>query len=152
MSHTIIDSQLRKNYTNTTPTALYEANYRRLSRLIPNLKAIKLNKIIDLPISKLSIRILEQYKYTSLIVLQQSLITTFAPLSVINMELRVCHDACVIEVIAYQGESPIQSALTYPNKQMLQRDEKKQLNLLLKEILESALKNETATHHLSSIS
>lgn len=152
MSHTIVDSLCRKKYTNTTPTALYETNYRRLNRLIPNLKAIKLNKIIDLPISKLSIRIIEQYKYTSLIVLHQSLITTFTQLSVINMELRACHDACVIEVIAYQGESPIQSALTYPNKQMLQRDEKKQLNLLLKEILESALKNEFSTDHLSSVS
>ena len=150
MSHTI-NPLLRKTYTNTTPTGLYEANYRRLNRLVPNLQLIKLNKIINLPISKLSIRILEQYKYTSVIVLKQFLMTRFTSLSMINMELRVCHDACLLEVIAYQGESPIQSALTYPNKQMLQKDEKKQLNLLLKEILEGALKNEFSRHRLSSI-
>ncbi|MCU7801004.1 MAG: DUF1249 domain-containing protein, partial [gamma proteobacterium symbiont of Lucinoma myriamae] len=47
-----------------------------------------------------------------------------------------------VEVIGYQGKSPIQSANIYPNKHMLQIDEKRQLNLFLKDVLESSLKTE----------
>lgn len=131
--------------------ALYETNYRRLNHLFPGLKIYKLNKTFHLPISQVCVGIIEQYKYTSIIFLKQSLKTTMAQLSTIKMKLRVCHDACLVEVIGYQGQSPIQSALTYPNKQMLQLDEKKQLNLLLKEILENTIKNEFSRNKTLSI-
>jgi len=144
MSHTIS----KPDYMTTTPTGLYEANYRRLSRLVPDLTDFQVNECISLPESKLLISILEQHKYTTVISLKLSLgitnlaITPEIVLSAIDMDLRICHDACVVEVIGYQGKSPVQSALSYPNKHMLQIDEKKQLNLLLKDILESSLKNE----------
>ena len=149
MSYILSENRIRKSYTATTPGGLYEANYRRLNRLFLNLKSFKLNKTINLPIPKLSVRIAEQYKYTSVVILNQlltehpinSFVVDCRDLSVINMELRVCHDACLLEVIAYQGKSSIYTTMTYPNKHMLQIDEKKQLNLLLKDILESALKS-----------
>lgn len=149
MTHTISKSEHRI----TTPTGLYEANFRRLIRLVPELGNLPVNETFYLPRSQISINILQQFKYTTVISLKQSLqtsliqdmtqkLTPAAHLYSIDMELRVCHDACLLEVIGYQGKTPIQSAHVYPNKHMLQVDEKRQLNLLLKEVLENSLKNE----------
>lgn len=146
MSHTIA----KHHYQTTTPTGLYEANYRRLSRLVPGLNTCEVDETVFLPQSKIAITILEQHKYTTVIALKQSLHTHISRLSSIAMDLRICHDANVLEVIGYQGKSPIQSALVYPNKHMIQIDEKKQLNLLLKDILENSVKIEQ--HPLSSVS
>ncbi len=148
MTHTIIQSQ----YKTTTPTGLYEANYRRLIRLVPGLKTIAVNDPFYLHSTQIIFKILKQYKYTSVISLEQvlqmhSVNNREKPPSVahpgsINMELRVCYDACLVEIIGYQGCSPIQSANIYPNKHMLQVDEKRQLNLFLKELLEHSLRSE----------
>ncbi|MCU7818536.1 MAG: DUF1249 domain-containing protein [gamma proteobacterium symbiont of Lucinoma myriamae] len=145
MTHTIN----KTNHRTTTPTGLYEANYRRLLRLAPQISELHVKDDLLLSASRIALRILEQYKYTTVISLKQSLQTqlsthlkTMTHLSVIDMELRICHDACLVEVIGYQGKSPIQSANIYPNKHMLQIDEKRQLNLFLKDVLESSLKTE----------
>jgi len=150
MSHTISGSMLGI-YRKTTPPVLYEANYRHLNRLIPDLKKFKLNKIVKLPITRVDIEIIEQHKYTSIIAIKQALKTSMIQLATINLKVRVCHDAGVAEVIGYQGKSPVQSAQSYPNKQMLQIDEKKQLNLLLKEVLENMIKNKFSKNKISSI-
>ena len=145
MSHTIT----KYDYQTTTPTGLYEANYRRLSRLLPDLSNCEVKETLSLPKSKITVTILEQHKYTTVIALKQSLQTSISHLSAIAMDLRICHDANVLEVIGYQGTSPVQSALVYPNKHMIQIDEKKQLNLLLKDILENSVKIER--HSVSSL-
>ena len=160
MTHTITQSVHRT----TTPTGLYEANYRRLIRLMPKLSTMRMNDNYSLSLSKIVINIIEQYKYTTVISLKRSLtlsshisdtsqklnrLNPLSQLSSINMELRVCHDACLVEVIGYQGKAPIQSAHVYPNKHMLQIDEKRQLNLFLKDVLENSLKTE---YHHSCIS
>jgi len=152
----------KQQYQTTTPTGLYEANFRRLSRLIPvllkpelqrqafshNILAINKDYFLSKAIITWSVR--ERYKYTSIISLKkllnvqsQAYVVALSDLSSIDMELRICHDACLVEVIAYQGKSPILSMYPYPNKQMLQIDEKRQLNLFLKDVLERALKLET---------
>ena len=154
MSHTITKSIYRTTtYSTTTPTGLYEANYRRLLRLTSELADLQVNECAYLSSSKLVLTVLEQHKYTTVISLQQSLkthtlISKSLPLSSIDMDLRICHDACLVEVVGYQGMSPVQSAQVYPNKHMLQVDEKKQLNLLLKDILEQAIKSERHSHSL----
>lgn len=156
MTHTIIQSQHRI----TTPTGLYEANYRRIIRLVPILRELGVNDDFYLYWSKITINVLEQYKYTTVISLRQSLKTSSthgleqdqqsAHLMAIDMELRVCHDARLLEVIGYQGKSPIQSASIYPNRHMLQIDEKRQLNIFLKDVLENSLKSEV--HHTNKTS
>lgn len=158
MTHTINKS----NHQTTTPTGLYEANYRRLLKLAPEISELQVSKLqvkdeLLLSASRISLRILQQYKYTTVISLKQSLQTqlsshlkTMTHLSAIDMELRICHDACLVEVIGYQGKSPIQSANVYPNKHMLQIDEKRQLNLFLKEVLENSLKTEYYQKRISS--
>ena len=158
MTHTMT----RSKHKITTPTGLYEANYRRFIRLVPELSDLIVNDSYSLSLSKIVINILEQYKYTTVISLKQSLqfstayndrmqndvrevVPAMTHLNSIDMELRICHDACLVEVIGYQGKSPIQSAQVYPNKHMLQIDEKRQLNLFLKDVLENSLKTEY--HH-----
>lgn len=136
MSHTI------PNFGIYTPTALYEANYRRLLRLWPELRELQHQQLISLTGSRLMIEIKEQFKYTTTIILKQPLQSMTKHFNSIEMELRACHDACLVEVIGYQGETPINSATHYPNQKMFQKDEKKQLNLLLKEILVNAIKIE----------
>ena len=138
MSHTII----RRQYQTTTPVGLYEANFRRLTRLLPDIARCNVGECIELAAENTTITILEQFKYTSIISLQQLLNTSFNQLSDVEMELRICHDARLLEVIGYQGCNPVQSAFYYPNKHMLQLDEKKQLNLLLKEILETSIRQQ----------
>ncbi len=138
MSHTII----RRQYQTTTPVGLYEANFRRLTRLLPDIARRKVGECIELAAENTTITILEQFKYTSIISLQQALNTSFNQLSDLEMELRICHDARLLEVVGYQGRNPVQSALYYPNKHMLQLDEKKQLNLLLKEILKTSIRQQ----------
>ncbi|MCW8932533.1 MAG: DUF1249 domain-containing protein [Gammaproteobacteria bacterium] len=159
MTHTINRSQ----HKTTTPTGLYEANYRRLIRLVPELRQLSVNERHSLFSSEITILVLEQYKYTTVVSIKQSLqlsiskdeinqnnrpstdVKKFHPMTHLNsidMELRICHDACLVEVIGYQGKSPVQSALVYPNKHMLQIDEKRQLNLFLKDVLENSLKTE----------
>ncbi|MCU7801503.1 MAG: DUF1249 domain-containing protein, partial [gamma proteobacterium symbiont of Lucinoma myriamae] len=98
MTHTIN----KTNHRTTTPTGLYEANYRRLLRLAPQISELHVKDDLLLSASRIALRILEQYKYTTVISLKQSLQTqlsthlkTMTHLSVIDMELRICHDACL---------------------------------------------------------
>ncbi len=147
MSHTI----KRTQYQTTTPVGLYEANFRRLNRLLPDISKMPAGECLELPDGGTAIVILEQFKYTTLISLKQVFDTRFRHLSSIEMDLRICHDARLLEVVGYQGRNPVQSALYYPNKHMLQLDEKKQLNLLLKEILETSIRiKRHFTQHLVS--
>lgn len=151
MSHTIPD------YGAATPTALYEANYRRFVKLFDAVTHLSIDEIIELGASHIELCILEQHNYTTVVLFTKHLASRqclgqHGRYSTIEMELRVCHDACVIEVIAYQGHKPIVSAVTYPNQQMLHLDEKKQLNRLLKEILENAIKLERQASRLTPCS
>lgn len=146
MTHTIKKTLYQSAILTTTPTKIYEANFQSLLRLMPKTDW-HVNDIFVLAQANISITILQQYKYTTILSLKKLLLAdidchskSMTNLSAIDMELRVCHDACLVEVIAYQGKSTIRSLYPYPNKLMLQIDEKRQLNLFLKDVLENALK------------
>lgn len=64
--------------------------------------------------------------------------------SLFNMEfeLRVYHDAQMIEVISYQKHSRIRANNPYPNEHLHHKDEKLQINLLLKDWLNLAIKHQ----------
>ena len=151
MSHTL------PYFGAATPTALYEANYRRFIKLFAEVENLSPDKSIVLLSSQIELRIIEQHKYTTVVLFTKRLaaqqwLGRHGHYNMVEMELRVCHDARVIEVIAYQGHKPIASATCYPNQQMLQVDEKKQLNLLLKEILENAIRLERQVSRLTPCS
>jgi len=141
MSHTIPNN--KKINKRITPLALYESNYRRILKLFPDL--IEANKqgnfggILQSPYDQnIAVKIIEQYKYTCIVKLIKT-ISQSSRVNSANMHLRVCFDARLVEVIAFQGNSTLKIYHSYPNKEMILPDEKKQLNLHLKHILEMSL-------------
>jgi uncharacterized protein YqiB (DUF1249 family) len=84
---------------------------------------------------ELQIKSIEQGKFTTVFEI------TLAPLGRIKvleksvMKVRVYFDAKVAEVISFQNHQRLQPYYEYPNKAMYQRDEKRQTNLLFRDML-----------------
>ncbi|MEH6551813.1 MAG: DUF1249 domain-containing protein [Pseudomonadales bacterium] len=114
------------------------ANYVRLLRLFP---AWQQQDFLHLNIGDdqdLQISVLEKSRYTSLLQLEES--HTVLPLTERRRcTVRVYHDAQMAEVISWNNESRIKARYQYPNKRMLQEDEKWQLNCFLGEWLSYCL-------------
>jgi len=149
MSHTIPESSKISNVI--TPLALYEGNYRRVLKLFPELLDANeqgnsgglLYAVND---DSIQLKIIEQHKYTSIIKLTKFLLPSGLRYAAsknreksAQMDLRICFDANLVEVISFQGSQPLKTYRSYPNKEMLLPDEKKQLNLHLKNILELSI-------------
>ncbi len=129
---------MSKSYTNLMP--LYEANYRKLAELVPDFDgidhAIILGKQDDL---SLHLQIIERFKYTSTIMLSCCSVAENTHVSDPFLKIRVYHDARVAEVLGFQGHVRIQPFYPYPNPKMYQRDEKRQINRFLGELLDYCL-------------
>ena len=126
MSHSIAETRKQR------PMWVYEKNYTSLVRLLPFL----VNREQDcLHLRQknwiLKASVLEHAPYTQVVELKQSFSTSNKLLKDIYMKVRVYHDACLVEVIAYQGLGRILPQYTYPNEKMLHKDEKRQANVLL---------------------
>ncbi len=117
--------------------AVCESNYWRLLKLMPQLHEEDERRIeIDAGDGEeqaLVIRVLERCPYTSTLQLaherRQSWVTP--P----SMEVRMYHDAGLAEVVAAYNSRRFRGVYPYPNEQMLQPDEKYQLNQFLGEWL-----------------
>jgi len=141
MSHTIpVNKKISKL---VTPIALYEGNYRRIIKLFPEL--IDANKqgnsggmLWPLSDKTIRLKITEQYKYTCIVNLYKVL-SEHSQINTVHMSLRICFDARLVEVISFQGSQSLKLYPVYPNKDMLLPDEKKQINLHLKQLLELSL-------------
>lgn len=86
------------------------------------------------------IKIIECAKYTNLIEMRQlsaSLPAVLQPL----LQIRVYHDAKLAEVVKNKNIGRIQPSYDYPNKRMLQKDEKTQNNVFLNDWLKFSLKH-----------
>ncbi len=115
---------------------LYEENYRNLLAVMPELVIKKIRNInYELPRYALKICILEQTPYTTLIKfsISQSVKSSFISHS--EFHVRMYHDARVAEIISYQGQRCQRAYYACPNQHMYHKDEKKQLNLLLSEVI-----------------
>jgi len=133
---------LKKHYINQTP--LYEANYAKLLRLIPNTlngisvqeiqKNISLSSNNDKPI-KFTLEIEEFCKYTLIANFKINYNFSNPLVSSPIFKLHICHDAKVAEVVGYNQHSRFKPDYEYPNQNMLHRDEKHQVNRLLSEFL-----------------
>jgi uncharacterized protein YqiB (DUF1249 family) len=121
--------------------SLYEENYRRLMQLIPQFRKAPGNARPDPDGSQppLSLELLEQHKYTSVIALAQSIPAAEGLVPRLRMIVRVYHDAGLAEVTSYQNETRFDPVYPFPNRQMRQPDEKQQVNRLLGEWLEHCL-------------
>ena len=141
---------LKKHYHNQTP--LYEANYSKLARLVPDtIYGIK-NTTPSGDVSSnelgihLSLEILENHKYTIIAKLKINLNKTNAYLTSPAFVLRICHDVQVAEVIGYDNQFSFQPDYDYPNQEMMHRDEKHQVNRLLGELLDYFIHDKHDVH------
>ncbi|GAA5192113.1 DUF1249 domain-containing protein [Ferrimonas gelatinilytica] len=125
---------------------LCERNYGRLCALLSQARERQgrrrhyLWRHRDEPL-QLEIVILEQTPYTERLKVRR----LAPPLPFVNapeLELRLYHDARVAEVLSGQQFLRLLPRYPYPNRRMLQRDEKFQVNLFLAELLEQFAQHE----------
>lgn len=122
--------------------ALHEGNYRRMLKLLNLMQGLEAAEFTlhaaERFIGKVTIRLLEECKYTDTLLLEQ---TSAAGKWVNNpkMTVRLYHDAVVAEVMSCSGHQQVQGVNQYPNKFMHHPDEKSQLNSFLAEWLEFCL-------------
>lgn len=64
-----------------------------------------------------------------------------------EFEFRVYHDAQMLEVISYQKQSRIRANNPYPNEHLHHKDEKLQVNQLLKDWLNLAVKHQSKNNN-----
>lgn len=112
-----------------------ELNYVRLVKLLPKIEPV--GTFFDYCIKdhltyRLTIK--ECCRYTTIITVVQ-LAPTLADYLKPQMEVRLYHDANMAEVTTSQNISRIKGSYTYPNKAMMHKDEKYQINSFLKEWL-----------------
>lgn len=115
---------------------LYEANYRKLSALLPDISVFNhVSLSSEDHLINLSIDVVERTPYTVLLKLVSSMNTAseFSPKT--ELQVRLYHDARVAEVVMVQGVRNIFAHYDYPNDGMHLPDEKKQGNHLLAEML-----------------
>ncbi len=120
---------------NSTP--LHEANFHRLVRLLPPLDETGSWTAYDAARRlRLELLVRERFPYTSMVELRLFPLADNPHFASCCLNVRICHDARVAEVTGYQQHRRIASNYPYPNTHMLQPDERWQVNVLLKEVLD----------------
>lgn len=129
--------------------SLCERNYAQLRHLLPfsaqplNVKKAVSEQQAQSPDSQLiqinaqegyRIRLLELCKFTTTIKIEHVSETALAWLRP-QFEVRLYHDARLAEVISCQQMRRFKAVYDYPNLEMMQPDEKRQINLLLRDWL-----------------
>ena len=114
--------------------AACEANYFRLMRLLPLMRASDEPRRVamsqgDRLLGILVLQVLENCPYTSTLLVTQEHCLPWLPVP--QMEVRVYHDARMAEVTRAENARRFRGIYAYPNAQMHQPDEKTQLNLFL---------------------
>ena len=127
----------KRVYLNLMP--LYEDNYQRLMHLMPELGASPSMPACRLEQEKtgaaLEVSIVDRGPYTTTITLAHALMPHHGAIPPLSLTVRAYHDARLAEVIGYQNQSRFEPYYDYPNRQMRQRFEKRQVNLFLSEWL-----------------
>lgn len=166
------ERQRKKRYKINFPEQLLECevNYRRLLRLLQNLRSLPLEHSQHYIVGHhhnetiIHLSIVDQTKYTSVVHIMQ-----FCPLQrhqacdktssngsrqlpedlakqfpnhylIYQGDVRLYHDACMAEVVKCQRYRHIAPRYEYPNINMHQVDEKAQINHFLGELLSHCLK------------
>ncbi|MBU2917099.1 DUF1249 domain-containing protein [Psychrosphaera sp. F3M07] len=87
------------------------------------------------------LKIIERSRYTETISLVQ-LGAHLPQFMVTELEIRVYHDAQMAEVISFQKQKRLRQNYPYPNAKLHQKDEKFQVNSLLKDWLNLVMKKQ----------
>lgn len=120
--------------------SLCERNYAQLRHLLP--REGQVGDAVQIQVSaldKYEVRLQELCKFTSTVriehiqtpALTERLTGWLRP----QFEVRLYHDARLAEVVACQHVRQFKAVYDYPNTDMLQPDEKRQINLLLRDWL-----------------
>lgn len=117
--------------------AVCESNFARLRQLMPSMAE---QDELRIPLAApdggqqcLVIQVLERCPYTTTLQLRHERGHDW--LLPPSMEVRMYHDVCMAEVVAAYNRRRFRGVYPYPNEQMLQPDEKYQLNHFLGEWL-----------------
>lgn len=114
-----------------------EANYVRVLRLFPDYERCNQRAFVagsNAQASHITLEVTERSRYTTMLRLTQ-LSAVAVPRSALKLDLRLYHDARMAEVVAFQSQRSTAGRYPYPNPNMLQRDEKRQQNAYLAELL-----------------
>ncbi|NOX75734.1 MAG: DUF1249 domain-containing protein [Gammaproteobacteria bacterium] len=122
-------------------TAVHEANFAKLARVIPDFNNIE--KTVSIPgphNTRLELQLLETSKFTRTFSLRLWQAPEQHWLPPLHLKIRNYYDASVTEVLAFQHQHRLDSRYRYPNPGMYQRDEKWQINQFLGEWLDHCLR------------
>jgi len=122
---------------------MFEENYRLLQRLLPEMEAGGDRYLLaaDDGEPELEVLILERCRYTTVVHLHKPFAVDGEWFPHLSFELRVYHDARVVEVSAYQGCRRIPARYQVDEYGRYHRDEKRQSNLLLHDLLMHCLRH-----------
>lgn len=127
-------------YTVGDTVELYERNYAKLLELIPQLRQAGLERALAVNDGlTLRIELVERGPYAALIHLRYGLGDSAPWARDLEMQVRLYHDAQVAEVVAYQQHQHFKARYDFPNRSMLGRCEKRQVNVFLGEWLSHCL-------------
>jgi uncharacterized protein YqiB (DUF1249 family) len=130
MSHTICHSSPR------SPLWVFEENYRLLQQLLPEMEQGGERFLLaGKEGEELELLILERCRYTTMVSLTKPFSIDGEWLPNLSMQLRIYHDACVVEVVSYQGCQRIPARYQVARHGRYHKDEKRQINLLLHDLL-----------------
>lgn len=136
MSHSI------HSMATSNPMWVFEANYRLLERLLPDLLDVGDEVVLrsKQAIQVLSLSEIEHCKYTTLLNLRMPFTIDSSFLPDLQMALRVYHDAQVVEVHGYQGCQRIPPRYWVRQHDGYQKDDRRQINHLLYDLLRYCLR------------
>ncbi len=120
-------------------------NYRRLTRLMPDLRHTDRREYRVFPHGAAliaSFEVTHRSRYTTVLTLD--LPASVRNVGGIRIKIRAYHDTRTAEVIEFQGQRRFKSVYDYPNPQMRQPDEKAQVNRFLSEFLNACLRHGVA--------
>lgn len=133
--------------------AICEVNYSRLMKLTPDLESRQEWEFavnVDNHSVQIYLTVSERAKYTTTIeVRQYSQLSEWAQPP--ELLVRLYHDACMAEVIAWEKHRRIKARYNYPNRHMYQSDEKAQMNIFLGEWLSYCLEQGRVTKDLVTL-
>jgi hypothetical protein len=118
-----------------------EANYWRIMKLLSK-SCDEQSYYVQLPNKKalrMTLTVTERCKYTTMVSIAQEGVDSWLLNS--HFDVRIYHDAKMVEVFSYQQQGRVEGVYKYPNEKMHQKDEKFQQHLFLSECLANCLKN-----------
>lgn len=121
---------------------VYEDNYRLMMQWMPALRGIRLPvSLLSTSMPLIHVSVLECTPYTSTVFIRHGFgLREHRLLRDIGFRFRIYHDARLLEVLAYQGRSRFAPFHPWPNPDMLDPFEKRQVNLFIGEWLRCRLR------------